>query len=563
MSKKNTYILGISCFYHDSSACLFKDNQLIFGCEEEKFSGVKHDSRFPTKTIDYILKRYDLSYEDIDTVCFYENPELKKERVVSNLKKNFTKNPIHTLKSLLNLNSNHRKLKKELKKFNSNIFYSKHHDSHLYYSAFSSPFKESMVVSIDGVGEKDTSTFGIYKNQKISSRIISQYPNSLGLFYSAMTSFMGFKPNEGEYKVMGMSAYGNYRKYIQPLRELVWFEKGKIKCDMEYFTWDRSGKIMFSYKLSEKLNLLPRTPDSKVTLDYENLSAAIQKRYEEVLFELLNHYSNLYPDLKNLCLGGGCAYNGLANGKIYTETPFEHLWIPPSPSDGGSSVGSCINYIVNKLKEKPIIPPTPFIGASFKVLVNKEKYSKYHLKDNGFTVDDETIYRLIARQIKKGMVVGWFRDEIEFGARALGNRSILADPTNPIMKDRINKLVKRREGFRPFAPMVTKHRQSEFFEVKDDVPYMNQVVKVKKEYRDKLVSVTHVDGTARIQTVYESNRIFNLLREFEKITSYPILLNTSFNVKDKTMVLTPKDAIQTFNETDIDILVLQNVIYFK
>lgn len=562
-NKKSEYILGISCNYHDSSASLFRDNKLVFACEEEKFTGIKHDDSFPKNTIQYILKNFSITYDDINAVCFYEDPSLKKERVIENIKSNFLKNPIYSIETFLKIKRNIRELKNEFKKFKGEIFFSKHHDSHLYYSAFSSPFNKSLVVSIDGVGEKETSTFGVYENGELKTHTISEYPHSLGLFYSAMTSFLGFKPNEGEYKVMGMSAYGNPKKYIEPLREVIWFDNGIIRCNMDYFTWDRSGKIMFSYKLSEKIGLLPRSTDSKITIEYENLSASVQMRYEEVFFELLKHYSSLYPEHTNLCLGGGCAYNGLANGKIYDQTNFKHLWIPPSPSDAGSSVGACVNYIVNIKKEKPLIPTTPFIGPSYRVSKSNQKNSKYYGSHGGFYIEDDSLYPLVAKQLKMGKVVGWYRDEIEFGARALGNRSILADPTNPTMKDRINRMVKRREGFRPFAPMVTKERQSEFFEIKDDVPYMNQVVKVKKEYRDKLVSVTHVDGTARVQTVYKDNSIFNLLREFEKITSYPILLNTSFNIKDKTMVLTPQDAIDTFKETDIDILVLQNTIIFN
>ena len=554
---KTSYVIGISSYYHDSSACLFINNKLVFACEEEKFTGIKHDSRFPHTTIKFILKNFKIKIEDVEMVCYYEDPSIKYDRVIENFKNQLLRRPLFSIRSLHKFLKNRGEFKKEIKKLGGKVFFSKHHDSHLYYSTFSSPFKKGISLSIDGVGEKDTATYSLFNGEGLEPQTISEYPHSIGLFYSAMTAFLGFKPNEGEYKVMGLSAYGSPKKYITPLRNLIQFVDGKILCDMDSFNWDRSTRTMFNYNLSKKLGLLPRTPDSPMTTDYENLASAVQLRYEEILFELINHYSN---GETNLTLGGGCAYNGLANGKIYKQTGIKHLWIPPSPSDAGSSIGSCINYIVNVKKEYPQIPKTPFLGPSFKV--NKTNKVQYNI-GGGITVDNDSLYRIIAKQIKNGKVVGWFRDEIEFGARALGNRSILADPTNPTMKDRINQMVKRREGFRPFAPMVTKERQSEFFEVEDDVPYMNQVVKVKKEYRDILVSVTHVDGTARIQTVYQDNSIFNLLREFEKLTSYPILLNTSFNVKDKTMVLTPKDAVDTFRDTDIDVLVLQNTIIFN
>jgi carbamoyltransferase len=557
VGKKDTYILGISAYYHDSSACLFKNNKLVFACEEEKFTGLKHDSSFPKNVINYIFKKYLISKEDIEMICFYEQPQLKKDRVVKTIKKNIFKSPLYGFKSLYNIFKNQKDLNHNIKLLGRPTFYSLHHDSHLYYSIYSSDFNECFALSIDGVGEWDTATFTHFNGGKIKTHTISKYPHSVGLFYSAMTAFLGFKPNEGEYKVMGLSAYGSPNKYIKPFREFIKFIDGEVICDMSIFNWDRSTNTMFNYKLSEKLNVLPRTPNSDILEIHQDIAAAVQLRYEELLIDIVNYYCG---DNNNIVLGGGCAYNGLGNGKLYKKTKIENIWIPPSPSDSGSSVGACINYIVNVKNDKPIIPKTPFIGPSYKF--NKESKIKHNIK-NSITVDNETLYRVVAKQIYRGSVVGWFRDEIEFGARALGNRSILADPTNPTMKDRINKMVKRREGFRPFAPMVTKERQSEFFDIEDDVPYMNQIVKVKKEFRDILIPVTHVDGTARIQTVYNDNPIFELLREFEKLSSYPILLNTSFNIKDKTMVLTPQDAIETFRNTDLDVLVIQNTIIFK
>lgn len=560
MSTSKKFIIGISCFYHDSSVCLFKKDELIFACEEEKFTGVKHDSRYPSEVLKYIFEKYKLNSENIERVCFYEDPNLKKQRVLKNLKKNFFKSPVSTISKVFKINRDYRNLKKQFKSIGVEVSYSKHHNSHHYYSSYSSPFEKAISISIDGVGEFDTTTSGIFERGKeMDIKSISSYPHSLGLFYSAMTSFLGFKPNEGEYKVMGLSAYGRPTKYIKPLREIIKVVDGSIVCNMNVFTWDRSNKLMFNYKLSEKLGLLPRSPKEKIKQPHKDLSSAVQKRYEEIFFEIINNELSKNPDIENLCLGGGCAYNGLANGKVYEKTNIKHIWIPPSPSDAGSSVGSCIEYIVS-VGRLPKIPKTPFLGPSY--VINK----KYKTKLKGLKslyADNETIYRVVSKSLMKGNVVGWFKDEIEFGARALGNRSILADPTKRGMKDRINKLVKKREGFRPFAPMVTEERQKEFFELKDDVPYMNQVVKVKKEYRDKLVSVTHVDGTARVQTVYKDNQIHSLLREFEKVSSYPILLNTSFNIKDKTMVLTPEDAINTFKEVDIDLLVLQNFIIYK
>jgi carbamoyltransferase len=262
----------------------------------------------------------------------------------------------------------------------------------------------------------------------------------------------------------------------------------------------------------------------------------------------------------NLCLGGGCAYNGTANGKIIDKTHFEHLWIPPAPSDAGSAIGAVVHYLVKERKVKSKITRNPFLGPEFyfddiRRAIGNNKFKKYE--------SDRKLREFIAQKLKEGKVVGWFQGHIEFGSRALGNRSILANPTFPNMKDKINRVIKKREGFRPFAPMVIKDEQEVYFDMKEDVPYMNQVVKVRDEYKDKLPAVTHVDGTARVQTVYKHTMIYDLLKEFQKLSGYPILLNTSFNVKDKTMVLTPKDAIDTFFDTEMDILVMGNYIMYK
>jgi len=553
------YVIGISALYHDSSVCLFRDGVLIFACEEEKFTGIKHDSSFPTKALSYMIKTHRVKKQEIECVCFYEDPDLKVKRVKETFKKTIFKKPLFAIRSIINIYRNRSEIRKKLRSISDNVFFSKHHDSHLYYSSYSSPFKESLVVSIDGVGEYETTAMSYFtKGNKLDVKTISTYPHSLGLFYSTLTSFLGFKPNEGEYKVMGLSAYGKKTDLVRKLSDLIRFDGEKIECDMSVFNWDKSDKTMFKFELSEYLGLLPRTPDSEITQEHMDLSYAVQKVYENVFLSILKHLQKKY-NTTNLCLGGGCAYNGLANGKIYESTGFKNLWIPPAPSDAGSSVGACVNYLVSNDK-RAVIPQTPFIGPSFTVNKNNRPnfngYKAFHTKD-------DVIERIVVKELMKGKVIGWFKDEIEFGSRALGNRSILANPMIPGMKDRINKLVKKREGFRPFAPMVTKERQREFFYINDDIPYMNQVVKVKEEYRNKLVSVTHVDGTARVQTVYSNTKTHSLLKEFEKLSGIPILLNTSFNIKDKTMVLTPKDAIKTFGEVDIDILVLQNFIIYK
>jgi carbamoyltransferase len=388
---------------------------------------------------------------------------------------------------------------------------------------------------------------------------MAEYPHSIGLFYSAMTAFLGFKPNEGEYKVMGLSSYGDPNIYIDKVRKLITYKNTKLECDLTMFSWNRSHTDMFTYELSNFLDMEPRTPNSGIEPYHKDLAAAVQKRYEELLFEILNTIHRL-GNSNNLCLGGGSAYNGLLNGKITSNTPFNNLWIPVAPSDAGSSIGACIHYLVSNNNLKRRVNRSPFLGPNY-VMNNLDRLlkGKKHFKFKS----EDTLYRFVAKSINSGKIVGWFQGHCEFGARALGNRSILGDPRNPEIKTKMNAVIKKREGFRPFAPMVIKEKQTIYFEMDRDIPYMNEIVKVKEEYRDILPSITHVDGTARVQTVQKYTQIHYLLLEFEKLSGVPILLNTSLNVKDKTMCLTPLDALQMFSETEMDMLVINNYIIFK
>lgn len=553
------YIIGISAFYHDSSVCLFKNGQLVFACEEEKFTGIKHDSSFPYQALNFIIKSYKIKREEIETICFYEDPKLKFKRVINNIKPQLFTNPLYSLKSYYKIKKNIFDLNRELKKYSDNVFFSTHHEAHQYYSFYSSSFKNAVCLSIDGVGEIDTLSMGLADNVGIDYISMAEYPHSLGLFYSAMTAFLGFKPNEGEYKVMGLAPYGDPENYIDKVRELITYKNSKLTCNMDVFCWDSSTKYMYNHNLLELLDLSPRAVDGEITQIHKDLAAAVQKRYEEILFAILKSIS-IITDNRNLCLSGGCAYNGTANGKIISNSHFNSMWIPLAPSDAGSAIGACVHYMVKNKKLKERISKNPYLGPNYyfdgyiKNLKNL-KYFKFR--------SEEILIKKVAEKLKNGKVVGWYRGHIEFGARALGNRSILANPTLPGMKDKINKVIKKREGFRPFAPMVVKEKQDIYFEMIDDIPYMNQIVKVRDEYKDKLPAVTHVDGSARVQTVYRNTIIHDLLLEFEKLSGVPILLNTSFNVKDKTIVLTPKDAIETFFDTDMDLLVIGNYLIYK
>jgi carbamoyltransferase len=553
------YIIGISAFYHDSSVCLFRDNQLIFACEEEKFTGIKHDSSFPEKTLEYIYKQFKITDKNLQAVCYYEDPKLKYERVMDNIKSQWFKNPIYSLKSYLKIRNIAKEVDERLRKISPNVFYSTHHEAHIYYSFYTSHFQEATCLSIDGVGEKDTMSVGLGNERGIEYASLAKYPHSIGLYYSAMTSFLGFRPNEGEYKMMGLASYGNPNTYLDVVRKLITYKNSKLECNLDVFCWNKSDKVMFNEKLSELLGIEQRLPEDSIESIHQDLAASVQKVYEEILFEVLKTIS-IISERTNLCLSGGCAYNGTANGKIVGNSSFQHLWIPPAPSDAGSAIGAVAHYLVKERKLKNKITRNPFLGPEY--FYDDIQKSIKGLKYKNFTTE-KGLLRYVAKKINEGSVVGWFSGHIEFGSRALGNRSILANPTLPNMKDRINKVIKKREGFRPFAPMVTKEKQHDFFEMTDDVPYMNQVVQVKPQFRDILKAVTHVDGSARVQTVYKNTLIHKLLEEFELVSGYPILLNTSFNVKDKTMVLTPKDAIDTFFDTEMDLLVIGNHVLYK
>jgi carbamoyltransferase len=555
------FIIGITAFYYNSSACLFKDGELVFACEEEKFTGIKHDSSFPVNTLEYIFKKYNLTRDKIETVCYYEDPKLKLKRVIDNIKPQFFKNPIYSIKSYFRIKKNIRELNKMLPMYSNKVHYSTHHESHIYYSHYTSPFNKSTTLSIDGVGELDTMSFGFidYSGNMVYDSM-AQYPHSLGLFYSAMTSFLGFRPNDGEYKVMGLASYGNPNTYLNKVRKLISYEDNELKCNMDVFTWNTSNTLMFNENLIELLDLEPRIPGGGIEPYHNDLAASVQRVYEDILFSVLNHITT-FLDNKDLSLAGGCAYNGTANGKILNNTNFTNLWIPPAPSDAGSSIGACVHYLVGNKKLKNRVDTNPFLGPSY---TNKDIVEAIGKNTKHFKFpNEEQLTIWVAKKIKDGKVVGWFNGKCEFGSRALGNRSILANPLLPNMKDRINSVIKKRESFRPFAPAVTKERQHDYFLMGGDIPYMNQVVSVRPAYRDELLAVTHIDGSARVQTVYKGTVFHNLLKEFEKLTGHPILLNTSFNVKDKTMVLTPQDALKTFYETELDILVLNNYIVYK
>ena len=567
MNKK--YILGIACGYHDSSAALILDGVVIGAMEEERFTGIKHDSTFPTNAINWLYKDNKITGNDISVVTFYENPKLKLERIEESTKRggliNFFKR-----KSIIDSN------KEQAKEIESKIYeitnpniilaYGDHHLSHIAYAYYTSPFERATILSVDGVGEWETTVLAFAEGKNITKIQNIKFPHSLGMLYSAMTAFLGFKPNEGEYKVMGLAPYGNSKTYLDKFTQLyTLMEDGGFETNMKYFTYDYSTNSMFNEKLAELFELPNRLPEDELTQEHKDLAATIQHQYEFLFFRLLNKMFAIRAT-NNLCISGGCAYNGTANGKILKNTGYKQLWIPPAPSDAGSAIGCALNYYYTHNESAVRVPNTnPYLGT-FNTndeieteLKNYENEVWYEFKNHS------QIVRTISREITNGNVIGWYEGRMEFGSRALGNRSIFANPRDPQMKARVNKVIKKREGFRPFAPIVKEEDRLKYFDYKPLVPYMNQVVQVKEEHIKNLPAITHIDGSARIQTLNfkQHRRVYSLLRQLEEDNGYPIVLNTSFNVKDKTIVNTPKDAIDTFLDCDMDTLVLNNYIVKK
>jgi len=552
--------LGISAFYHDSAACIVKDGKILHAIEQEKLSGIKHDDSFPLDAIKWVLKASRLKITDIDEVCWYEIPELKRARVL----KSFNKYPLRTFFKRLKFLRENKELRNPnflLAKYflyQGPIKYVEHHLSHAAFSYYTSPYKEAAIVTIDGVGEFETVTISKAKDNSIEKLFSINYPQSLGLFYSTFTAFLGFKPNEGEYKVMGMAGYGDADKYVSIINKLYKFDKNSIfSFYPEYFAWEYSDKVMFTSDLCSILGRGPRLPEDEITQDDYDLAAAVQVVYEKLFLRILEK-SKEYNISSNLCLGGGCAYNGLANSKAYNY--YSSIHIPYAPSDAGSAIGACLVSYNGPRKDNSV----PYTGPSFNDTTIRTSLEFFGNKIYYFRYPtEERLVNKVASIIHGGAIVGWFYGNMEFGARALGNRSILASPLHLGIKEKINKVIKKRESFRPFAPSCIEEDAHMFFQLKEPIPYMNQVVEVKKSHR--LPSITHIDNTARVQTVSKSQnpRYYQLLLALKRISGYPICLNTSFNFKDQTITITPKQAIERFLDSRMDYLIIENYLIIK
>ena len=565
------YVLGISCYYHDSAAALLKDGKVVAAVEEERFSRIKFDDDFPKNAIGWCLNQEGITAEQIDCVAFYDKPILKFERLLDNYLAVAPKG----LYSFLDVIPKwiHKRLwiksqiSKTLKNFKGKIIFPEHHLSHAAHAFFTSPFNEAAILTVDGVGEWSTTTFGSAYDTKIVLTNDIRWPHSVGLFYSAFTYFLGFKVNEGEYKLMGLSSYGKPKYYDKIMDELIDVKTdGSIHLNMKYFSFTYD-KVMTNKNFSDLFGIPPRNHDSKTEQIHYDIGASAQLVLEEILLKMVNH---VYEKTKtnNLCLGGGVALNGVANYRILKEGPFENIHLPPSPGDAGSAIGAAQFSYYSYEKNKRTIPNIAeltknniYVGPEYANDKIKSFLDKNNINYDFF--ENHILLSKTAKLISEGNIVGWYQGRMEWGPRALGNRSILADPRNPEMKNILNEKIKHRESFRPFAPSILEEFVSEFFELDIPSPYMLLVAKVKKP--EIIPAVTHIDGTGRLQSVSKDVNLLyhNLINEFYKITGVPAIINTSMNVMGEPIVNTPDHAYKMILKTDMDFLVMGNYMISK
>tara|TARA_B100001123_G_scaffold43566_1_gene44780 strand:+ start:4223 stop:5926 length:1704 start_codon:yes stop_codon:yes gene_type:complete len=566
------YNLGISCYYHDSAAALLKDGIVVAAIEEERFSRKKFDDDFPKLAIKWCLEEEGISPSDINSVAFYDKPVLKFERLLDNYIAVAPRGLYSFLDTMPKWLHSRLWIKSEIKKalvgFRGEIIFPEHHISHAAHAFYTSQFEESAILTIDGVGEWSTTSFGYAKNNSITLTHDIRWPHSLGLFYSAFTYFLGFKVNEGEYKLMGLASYGKPKYYDKIVNHLIDIkDDGSIHLDMSYFAFTYD-KVMTNDKFSKLFDIEPRKKDEKAEQIHFDIGASAQKVLEDILLKMVNHVYKK-SKMKNLCIGGGVALNGVANYRILKEGPFENVHIPPSPGDAGSAVG-CAQYLYynyhnnNRVIQKnvsKVITENVFVGPSYS---NEQIQQFLDSKNVSYEkIEPEQLLIKTAKLISDGNIVGWYQGKMEWGPRALGCRSILADPRKAEMKDILNEKIKHRESFRPFAPSILEEHVSDYFDIDRISPYMLMVAPVKKP--NEIPAVTHVDGTGRLQTVNrDTNPIYyDLIQEFQKITGVPVVINTSMNVMGEPIVNTPEQAYQMIIKTDMDYLVMGNYLVKK
>lgn len=587
-------LLGISAFYHDSAAALILNGNIHSAAQEERFTRQKHDHRFPINTIDYCLDEAGLNYKDIDAVAFYEKPFRKFERLLETYLAHAPKG-LKSFRRMMPLWLNEklhtpREIDKHLKGFQGPIYFPTHHESHAASAFFPSPFEEAAIITLDGVGEWTTTSWGTGRGNHIELKQEIQFPHSLGLLYSAFTYYTGFKVNSGEYKLMGLAPYGN-PKYVDQIKgHLIDIKKdGSFWLDQSYFNY-AAGLTMTSNKFHQLFGGPPRKPESPITQREMDLAASIQVVTEDVMLAIARHVHNK-TGLKHLCMAGGVALNCVGNGRILRDGPFEKIWIQPAAGDAGGALGAAL-FAWHQIHDNPREPIKDrqdrqhgsYLGPEIKS--NKvENYLKSINANYTVYQEERELCEKIADLMAEGKVIGHAHGRMEFGPRALGARSIIGDPRNENMQATMNLKIKFRESFRPFAPSCLREKVEDYFELKHESPYMLIVAPVAKGRRipesdedknrfgiDKLKakrsdlpSITHVDYSARVQTVTEDTapRYYKIIKAFEKKTGCSVIVNTSFNIRGEPIVCTAEEAYRCFMFTDMDALVLDNVLCLK
>ena len=591
-------ILGVSAFYHDSAAALVVDGQIIAAAQEERFTRKKHDSGFPAEAVRYCLSEGGISLSDVDHIAFYDKPFLKFERLLETylafaprgFKSFRMAMPIWMKEKLFQKTLLKQELEKvlDIKGLETKLLFAEHHQSHAASAFFPSPFEEAAVLTIDGVGEWATTSLGIGKGHDLTMLKEIHFPHSLGLLYSAFTYYTGFKVNSGEYKIMGLAPYGD-PKYADLIYDnlIDLKDDGTFRLDQRYFDYC-TGLTMTNERFNELFGGPPRTPEEQVTQREMDLAASVQVVTEEVMVRLTRSIRK-ETGQKNLCLAGGVALNCVANGKILRDGAFDNIWIQPASGDAGGALGAALTgYHGFKRQTRKLNGAMDGMKGSYLGPAYDQDKIEAQLKSAGAvykTLSEDEMIQTTAKALAEGKAVGWFQGRMEFGPRALGARSILGDARSPTMQRTLNLKVKYRESFRPFAPSVLREHVDEWFEHDTDSPYMLIVADVAKDKRrrmnedeeklfgiDKLnvprsqvPAVTHVDYSARIQTVHEETNphYHKLLKAFYGETGCPILVNTSFNVRGEPIVCTPKDAFKCFMGTEIEMLVVGNTVLDK
>ena len=586
-------ILGISAFYHDSAASIVIDGKIVAAAQEERFTRVKHDSNYPHNAVEFVLNFANLKLSEVDQIIFFEKPFLKFERLletyVAFAPKGFVSfakaMPLWIKEKLFQKNLIQNKLKIHDEQYDikkDNIYFSDHHLSHAASAFFPSPFNEAIIITADGVGEWATTTVAVGKNNKLEIKKEIHFPHSLGLLYSAFTYYTGFKVNSGEYKLMGLAPYGKPNYVNEILKIIDIKDDGTFRLDQSYFNY-ATGLTMTNKKFNDLFGQKPRDPKfDKLTQFHMDIASSIQKVTEDIMFKLSKSVQKEYG-LKNLCLAGGVALNCVANGKILKEKIFENIWVQPAAGDAGGALGAALALWHIDQNNPRVINENDDMSGSYLGPEYSEDEIKKHLQRMGAefeTLNEEEIINRTSKDLSEGNAVGWFQGRMEFGPRALGGRSILGDPRSPSMQKNLNLKVKYRESFRPFAPSILSDDLNDWFEMESVSPYMLMVADVRKEKcipmseedeklfgieklnvkRSSVPAITHVDYSARIQTVHKNTnpKYYKLISKFKEITGCPILVNTSFNVRGEPIVNTPEDAFNCFMGTDLDKLIIGN-----